>query len=88
MFEPVHGSAPDIAGQGKANPLGQVWAASMMLDHLGHEDAGKDLISAMEHVLTETDVRTPDLGGTATTDEVSDALVSAFESLTSTGVGK
>lgn len=88
MFEPVHGSAPDIAGQGKANPLGQVWAASMMLDHLGHNDAGSALIAAMEHVLTETDVRTPDLGGTASTDEVADALVSAFESVTTAGASQ
>jgi len=86
MFEPVHGSAPDIAGQGKANPLGQVWAASMMLDHLGHEDAGAALVAAMGHVLKETDIRTPDLGGSATTGEVSDALVSAFDSITEAGV--
>ncbi len=88
MFEPVHGSAPDIAGQGKANPLGQVWAASMMLDHLGHEDAGSALIAAMEHVLTETDIRTPDIGGTATTDEVADALVAAFQALTTAGANQ
>jgi tartrate dehydrogenase/decarboxylase/D-malate dehydrogenase len=81
MFEPVHGSAPDIAGQGRANPLGQVWAGSMMLDHMGHPDAGKALLDTVEHVLSTTDVRTPDIGGTATTDEVADALYSAFETV-------
>lgn len=85
MFEPVHGSAPDIAGQGKANPLGQVWAASMMLDHLGQEEAGKALLDTMEHVLEKTTVRTPDIGGSATTDEVSDALVAAFEKVSAAG---
>lgn len=85
MFEPVHGSAPDIAGQGKANPLGQIWAASMMLDHMGQREAGAALIDVMEHVLTETDIRTPDLGGSATTEAMSDALIAAFETVTSTG---
>ncbi len=78
MFEPVHGSAPDIAGQGKANPLGQVWAASMLLDHLGHQDAGEAIRTAMGHVLEKTEVRTPDLGGSASTEEVSEALINAF----------
>ena len=86
MFEPVHGSAPDIAGQGKANPLGQVWAASMMLDHLGHPEAGAALVDTMGHVLLETDVRTPDLGGRATTEEVSDALADAFATVTAEAV--
>ncbi|MHA7154268.1 tartrate dehydrogenase [Arthrobacter sp. TMN-50] len=86
MFEPVHGSAPDIAGQGKANPLGQVWAASMMLDHLGHEDAGAALLTAMGQVLEETDIRTPDLGGSATTEEVSEALAKALQTLSPAGV--
>ena len=78
MFEPVHGSAPDIAGQGRANPLGQVWSAALMLDHLGHADAGAQVIAAMETVLADTDVRTGDLGGTATTDEVTEALLTAL----------
>ena len=74
MFEPVHGSAPDIAGQGIANPLGQIWAASMMLDHMGHPQAAAELVSAMEATLTGG-VRTPDLGGTASTTEVADAVL-------------
>jgi len=67
MFEPVHGSAPDIAGRGVANPLGAIWSAAMMLDHLGHAEAGAEVVAAMEHVLGQTPVRTADLGGTAST---------------------
>lgn len=74
MFEPVHGSAPDIAGQGVANPLGTVWTASMMLDHLGYPEAGAELLSAVSATLT-SGVRTPDLGGTASTTEVADAVL-------------
>ncbi|MEX2291116.1 MAG: tartrate dehydrogenase [Mycobacteriales bacterium] len=77
MFEPVHGSAPDIAGQGRANPLGQVWSGAMMLDHLGHPDAAAVVLAAMEQVLADTGVRTADLGGTASTDEVSEELLRA-----------
>ncbi|PZU42312.1 MAG: tartrate dehydrogenase, partial [Arsenicicoccus sp.] len=73
MFEPVHGSAPDIAGQGIANPLGQIWAASMMLDHLGHPAAAAEVMDAVEASLI-AGVRTPDLGGTATTTEVADTV--------------
>jgi len=75
MFEPVHGSAPDIAGQGLANPVGAVWSAAMLLDHLGHPDAGADVLGAVEQSLRAPATRTPDLGGTATTDEVTAALV-------------
>lgn len=60
----VHGSAPDIAGQGRANPLGQVWSAALMLDHLGHADPAAAVVAAMDHVLADTDIRTADLGGT------------------------
>ncbi|MFG2147154.1 tartrate dehydrogenase [Streptomyces sp. NPDC048696] len=67
MFEPVHGSAPDIAGRGIANPLGAIGAAAMMLDHLGHPEAAQDVTDAIAAVLAKTDVRTPDLGGSATT---------------------
>lgn len=67
LFEPVHGSAPDIAGQGIANPIGQIWAASMMLDHLGHAEAAAGIVSAIEAVLSTPDLRTRDLGGTADT---------------------
>ncbi len=81
MFEPVHGSAPDIVGQSKANPLGQMWAGAMMLDHLGYPEAGRAVVASLEHVLAETDVRTPDLGGTSTTSEVADAVLAAFRAL-------
>lgn len=75
MFEPIHGSAPDIAGQGKANPLATVWAASQMLDFFGHEDWGKRLIDAIEAVLVDGTVLTPDQGGKAATSEVGDAVL-------------
>ena len=79
MFEPVHGSAPDIAGTGAANPLGQVWTGAMMLDHLGHEDAAADVMTAISSVLADTGARTPDLGGTASTQEVTAELLTALE---------
>ena len=79
MFEPVHGSAPDIAGTGRANPLGQVWAGAMMLEHLGHADAADAVVGAVSHVLAEAGVRTPDLGGTASTQEVTDELLTALD---------
>ena len=69
MFEPVHGSAPDIFGQGVANPLGAIWSASMMLDHLGHPEAGAEVLEAVFGVLADSPVRTRDLGGTAGTEE-------------------
>ncbi|MFJ6726329.1 tartrate dehydrogenase [Streptomyces sp. NPDC091281] len=75
MFEPVHGSAPDIAGRGIANPLGAIWSAAMMLEHLGHAEAADRITGAIAAVLAETRVRTPDLGGTATTDEFTEALL-------------
>jgi tartrate dehydrogenase/decarboxylase/D-malate dehydrogenase len=67
MFEPVHGSAPDIAGRGVANPIGAVWTAAMMLDHLGHAEAAAQIEAAIADVLAKTGVRTRDLGGTAST---------------------
>jgi tartrate dehydrogenase/decarboxylase/D-malate dehydrogenase len=78
MFEPVHGSAPDIAGRGIANPLGTIWSAAMMLDHLGHPDAAAGITAAMATVLAESRIRTPDLGGTATTKEFTEHLVAAL----------
>jgi tartrate dehydrogenase/decarboxylase/D-malate dehydrogenase len=75
MFEPVHGSAPDIAGQGVANPVGTLWSAVMMLDHLGHEEAAAELMEGIRESLRAASTRTRDLGGTARTAEVSDALV-------------
>jgi tartrate dehydrogenase/decarboxylase/D-malate dehydrogenase len=78
LFEPVHGSAPDIAGQSRANPIGAVWAGAMMLDHLGEPASGARVMAAIERVLAEPDVRTPDLGGTASTAELGDELVRAL----------
>jgi tartrate dehydrogenase/decarboxylase/D-malate dehydrogenase len=78
MFEPVHGSAPDIAGQGIANPIGQIWAGAMMLDHLGHPGAGAMVVAAIERVLKEGKQLTPDLGGTARTEELGKAIANAL----------
>jgi len=75
MFEPVHGSAPDIAGQGIANPIGQIWSAAMMLDHLGHRDAHDAVIRAIENVIRERASLTPDLGGSASCVQCGDAVV-------------
>ncbi len=80
MFEPVHGSAPDIAGKGIANPIGQIWSASMMLDHLGRPDLGDRVMAAVEDVLSQTAIRTPDFGGTSTTAEVTDAIIGRLRS--------
>jgi tartrate dehydrogenase/decarboxylase/D-malate dehydrogenase len=77
IFEPVHGSAPDIAGRGIANPLGAIWSAALMLDHVGETDAGRRLLAAIEDVCRRGTL-TRDLGGSATTDEVGDAVVSAL----------
>jgi tartrate dehydrogenase/decarboxylase/D-malate dehydrogenase len=73
MFEPVHGSAPDIAGQGIANPLGAIWSGALMLDHLGEADGSKRLLAAVEAVCREG-VLTRDVGGDSTTSEVGDAV--------------
>jgi tartrate dehydrogenase/decarboxylase / D-malate dehydrogenase len=80
MFEPVHGSAPDIAGQGIANPLGAIWSASMMLEHLGHPAAAAEVFDAFTHVLATTPVRTRDLGGTASTKEFTDLVLESIVS--------
>ncbi|MFD2759064.1 tartrate dehydrogenase [Gulosibacter faecalis] len=74
MFEPVHGSAPDIAGKGIANPVGAIWASAMMLEHLGETEAAASLTTAFESVLADG-VRTPDLGGDATTQSFTDAVI-------------
>ncbi len=78
LFEPVHGSAPDIAGQGIANPIGQIWAGAMMLEHLGHAEAAKGIVSAIEQSLTEPALRTRDLGGTANTEACGKAIADAL----------
>ena len=76
MFEPIHGSAPDIAGKGIANPIGCIWAGAQMLDHLGHRDLHDKVIGAIERVVASGKNRTPDLGGTATTKDLADAIAS------------
>ena len=76
MFEPVHGSAPDIAGKGIANPIAQIWTGAMMLEHLGHPDAAAAVVSAIERVVEEGMVLTRDLGGKAGTAEVGRAIAS------------
>jgi tartrate dehydrogenase/decarboxylase/D-malate dehydrogenase len=82
MFEPVHGSAPDIAGQGVANPVGAVWSCVLMLEHLGHEEAAAALMAAVEESLRHPESRTRDLRGTATTDDVTTALESLVRDAT------
>jgi len=79
MFEPIHGSAPDIAGQGKANPLATVWSASQMLDFFGYPQWGKVLIDCIEQVLCEGKVLTADLGGNSSTGQVGDEIISKLE---------
>jgi len=81
MFEPIHGSAPDIAGQQIANPLATVWAVSQLLDHFGYTDWGRKVIDAIETVLMEKNALTPDMGGTAKTGEVGDAVVEVLRSM-------
>jgi tartrate dehydrogenase/decarboxylase/D-malate dehydrogenase len=76
LFEPVHGSAPDIAGKGIANPIGQIWSGAMMLDHLGHAAAHDAIVRAIEKVTAEGP-RTPDMGGTASTSDVGKAVADA-----------
>jgi len=78
MFEPVHGSAPDIAGKGIANPIGQIWSGSMMLDHFGHADAAAAVMKAIETVLRDKIAMTPDMGGKATTQDLGKAIADAL----------
>ena len=74
MFEPVHGSAPDIAGKGTANPIGQIWSGAMMLDHLGELDASRAIEAAIETVLEDGSALTADMGGNVTTKELGQAV--------------
>src|SRR5688500_19223373 len=78
MFEPIHGSAPDIAGKGIANPIAAIWAGAMMLDHLGERAAHDSILRAIERVIGDERVKTPDLGGKATTAEMTKAVASAL----------
>jgi tartrate dehydrogenase/decarboxylase/D-malate dehydrogenase len=79
MFEPIHGSAFDITGKGIANPTGTFWTATMMLDHLGESGAGARLMRAVERVTADKSLHTPDLGGKATTRQVTDAVIQSIE---------
>jgi tartrate dehydrogenase/decarboxylase/D-malate dehydrogenase len=78
LFEPVHGSAPDIAGQGIANPVGQIWSGAMMLEHLGESDAARAIVAAIEKVLPEDKLRTRDLKGSADTVACGKAVAAAL----------
>ncbi len=77
LFEPVHGSAPDIYGRGIANPIGQIWSGAMLLEHLGHPDAAQAIVRAIETVLVEGP-RTPDIGGQARTSDLGKAVAEAL----------
>jgi tartrate dehydrogenase/decarboxylase/D-malate dehydrogenase len=79
LFEPVHGSAPDIAGKGIANPIGQIWSAALMLDFLGHPDAAREIVAAIERLLADPAApRTGDIGGKARTTEVGKAIADSI----------
>ena len=78
MFEPIHGSAPDIKGKGIANPIGAIWAGALMLDHLGEHQAHDTLVAAITKVLSSGDVKTPDMGGKASTKEMASAIQAAI----------
>jgi len=78
MFEPVHGSAPDIAGQGIANPIGTIWAGAMMLEYLGYREAHDDIMTAIENVLREKQELTPDMGGKGSTESLGKAIEAAI----------
>jgi len=79
LFEPVHGSAPDIAGRGIANPIGQIWSGALMLEHLGHAEAAKAVVAAIERVLADPSApRTRDIGGSARTSDVGKAIAAAI----------
>jgi tartrate dehydrogenase/decarboxylase/D-malate dehydrogenase len=80
MFEPIHGSAYDIAGQGIANPIGAFWTVAMMLEHLGERPAADRLMAAISQVTESREVLTPDLGGTATTQQLTSAVCTALTS--------
>ena len=79
MFEPVHGSAPDIAGQGIANPIGQIWSAAMMLQHLGHADAHDAILGAIEDAIRERDRLTPDMGGDSSCSDCGSAIAARLK---------
>jgi tartrate dehydrogenase/decarboxylase/D-malate dehydrogenase len=78
LFEPIHGSAPDIAGRGIANPAGAIWAGALLLEHNGHPQRGRRVVEALENTL-EAGTKTRDLGGKATMDEVADAVIERLQ---------
>ena len=80
LFEPVHGSAPDIAGRGIANPIAQIWSGAMMLDHLGEKEAARAVEDAIFRVLAASSVRTRDIGGNASTREMGEAVAAEVSS--------
>jgi 3-isopropylmalate dehydrogenase len=79
LYEPIHGSAPDIARKGIANPVATIWSVSMMLDHLGEPELGAALLTTIECVIAEQKVRTPDLGGQSTTRQMGQAVIAALQ---------
>ncbi len=79
MFEPIHGSAPDIAGQGIANPVGSIWSGALMLEHLGEAEASQDIVKGIE-ATTQKGIVTVDLGGTAKTAEIADSIINHLSS--------
>jgi tartrate dehydrogenase/decarboxylase/D-malate dehydrogenase len=81
LFEPIHGSAPDIAGTGVANPVGQIWSAVLMLEHLGEAAAASSVMAALEQVTADPALRTRDLGGQGGTNEVADAVTAALKAV-------
>jgi len=80
MFEPVHGSAPDINGKGIANPIGQIWTGKMLLDHIGEHEIGNILMNAIETTIEEG-IITPDIGGNSNTQEVSNRIIEKLKVL-------
>jgi len=91
-FEPVHGSAPDIAGRAVANPIGMIWSAALMLGHLGFPAWEHAIVESIQDALADPQMRTRDLGGKARTDEMATAVIAALEDrraeLTNTSAGK
>jgi tartrate dehydrogenase/decarboxylase / D-malate dehydrogenase len=82
LFQAIHGSAPDIAGRGIANPIASIWSGQLLLDHLGEQEAASTLMRAIEQVLAAGEVRTPDLGGTATTRQLGEAIRTHLQKIT------